>query len=74
MLMQILGILVLLVIVAILVWCGDRLLALAPSSKLIQAGRILAIGAISIWVVCLIAELFGIPTPFWPGYVHRHRG
>lgn len=71
---QILGIVVLLVIVAILVWGGDHLLALAPQSKILAAARIIAIVAISIWVVCLIASFFGIPVPWGPvGASYRHR-
>ena len=70
---QIFAIVVLLVIVGVLVWGGDRLLALAPQSKILIAARIIAICAISIWVVCLIAAFFGIPTPWVPGYVHHHR-
>lgn len=69
---QILAIVVLLVIVGILVWMGDRLLTLAPQSKLLVAARIIAIGGISIWVVCLIAAFFGIPTPWVPGYIGPH--
>jgi hypothetical protein len=73
---QILAIVVLLVVVAILVWGGDALMKLAPPSKLIQAARIIAIVAISIWVVCLIAAFFGVATPWVPGYVGtvHHRG
>jgi hypothetical protein len=70
---QIFTIVVLLVIVAILVWGGDALLKLAPQSKILAAGRIIAIVAVSIWVVCLIAAFFGIPTPWVPGYVHGRR-
>ena len=69
---SILAIVVLLVIVAILVWGGDALLKLAPQSKLLQAARIIAIVAVSIWVVCLIAAFFGVPTPWVPGYVGAH--
>lgn len=70
---QILAIVVLLVIVGILIWGGDAALRLAPQSKLLALARIILICAVSIWVVCLIAAFFGIPTPFAPDYLHYRR-
>ena len=69
----ILGIILTILVVAVLLWGGDRLLALWPGNeKLKQVVRIIVIVAVAIWVLILIAGFFGIPMPWGPVPV-RHR-
>lgn len=73
---QLAGLLLLLVLLAVLIWGADRLLALVPGyPKLIAAVRVIAIVVITIYVIGLIAGFFGIPVPWAYGDVRvRHRG
>ena len=63
-----------LLVLAILIWGGDRLLALAPGQpKLIAAIRIIAIVCVALYVVYLIAGFFGVAVPLFPTAVRgRH--
>jgi len=63
-----------LLVLAILIWGGDRLLALAPGSpKLIAAIRIIAIVCVALYVLSLIAGFFGVAVPLFPTVVRsRH--
>ncbi len=69
-----LSLLVALLALAILIWGGDRLLALAPGKpKLIEAIRIIAIVCVALYVLSLIAGFFGVPVPWYPTvYRGRH--
>jgi hypothetical protein len=68
-----LALLAALLVLAILIWGADRLLALAPGyPRLIAAIRIIAIVAIALYVLSLIAGFFGIPLPWGPGLQRRH--
>lgn len=71
--LRMLALLLSLIALAIFIWGGDRLLALVPGSpKLIMAIRVIAIVCISLYVLTLIAEFFGVSTP-WPSAFHGRR-
>jgi ABC-type glucose/galactose transport system permease subunit len=71
------SIVVAVLVLAILLWGGDRLLALWPSQgKLVQAARIIVIVAVSLWLLSLIAGFFGVGLPWSSGIPvehYRHR-
>ncbi len=70
---SILGLVLTLAIAALLLWGGDRLLALWPGNPpLKQVIRIVVIVAVALWCLFQIAGFFGIPTPFGPA-LQRHR-
>jgi hypothetical protein len=70
---EILGILILALILAILLWGADGLFALFPGDARIKRGiKIVAIVVVAIWFLLLIASFFGIPVP-WHGATVRHR-
>ncbi len=63
-----------LIALAILIWGGDRLLALAPGSpKLIAAIRIIAIVCVALYVLGLVAGFFGVAVPWVPTAFHGRR-
>jgi hypothetical protein len=67
------GVVIAILIVMLLLWAGDRLLALWPgNSALKQVVRIVVIVVVAIWVLVTVAGLFGIPVPLWaPAPRHR---
>jgi hypothetical protein len=70
---SILGLVLTLLIAALLLWGGDRLLALWPGNPpLKQVIRIVVIIAVALWCLSLIAGYFGIPMPWGPA-PYRHR-
>ena len=70
---SILGLIFLLLVAALLLWAGDRLLALWPgNSPLKQVIRIVVIVAVALWALSLIAGFFGIAMPWGPA-LPRHR-
>jgi hypothetical protein len=68
------SLLIALLILAVLIWGGDRLLALVPASpKLIAAIRIIAIVCVALYVISLVAGFFGVAVPWYPTVVRgRH--
>jgi hypothetical protein len=69
---SILGLIFSLLVAAVLLLGGDRLLALWPgNSTLKQVIRIVVTIAVALWCLSQIAGFFGIPMPFGP--LPRHR-
>jgi hypothetical protein len=65
---SILGLLFLILFLAVLIWGGDRLLALLPGNeKLKQIVRIIAIVVVALWFLSLAASFFGVALPWNPG-------
>lgn len=63
----------LLVILAVLLWGGDRILAHVPGNpKLKDVARTIIIVVVSIALICMLAALLGIRIPWFTGFV-RHR-
>lgn len=61
-----------LLVIAVLVWGGERLLALFPGNERIkQVIRILAIVAVALWFLSVAASFFGVSLPWSSGTVHR---
>lgn len=61
-----------LLVLAVLVWGGERLLALWPGNeKLKQIVRIFAIVAGALWLLSVAASFFGVSLPWSSGVVHR---
>lgn len=61
-----------LLVLAVLVWGGERLLALFPGNERIkQIIRILAIVAFALWFLSVVASFFGVSLPWSSGPVHR---
>ena len=73
--MSLLAILFAVLFLAVLIWGGDRLLALLPGNEKLKAAvRIIAIVAVALWLLGLVAAFFGISMPWMLGDVHvRHR-
>lgn len=64
----------LLLVLAVIVWGGEALLALLPGyDKLKKAARIIAIVAIALYLLGLVAGMLGVSLPWQAGVVHRHR-
>ena len=64
----------LILFLAVVIWGGDRLLALLPGNeKLKQAVRIVAIVIVALWALGIAASFFGVSTPWSPAAIHRHR-
>lgn len=71
--MPIIELLFLILFLAVIIWGGDRLLALLPgNSTLKQIVRIVAIVIVALWFLSLAAGFFGVSLP-WSPAVHRHR-
>jgi hypothetical protein len=69
------NILLAILVLAVLVWGGDRLLVLMPGNeRLKQAVRVIAIVVVALWFLGLVASFFGIAMPWgpWP-LMPRHR-
>lgn len=61
------SLLVALLFLAVLIWGGDRLLALVPASpKLVSAIRIIVIVCVALYVLSLVAGFFGVAVPWYP--------
>lgn len=59
-------------VLAVLLWGGDRLLALLPGNeRLKQIARIIAIVAVALWFLSLVAAWLGVPMPW--GLAHPLR-
>lgn len=72
--MPIIELLFLILFLAVVIWGGDRLLALLPgNAALKQAVRIVAIVAIALWTLNVAAGFFGVSMPWSFGAIHRHR-
>jgi hypothetical protein len=70
---SIVSLIFLILFLAVIIWGGDRLLALLPGNeKLKQTVRIIAIVVLSLYFLSLAAGFFGIALP-WNGPVFRHR-
>jgi hypothetical protein len=73
--MTIVALLFLILILAVLLWWGDRILALAPGNpKLKELVRTSAIALVAILLICLIAAFFGVKIPWFSGFVHFRAG
>lgn len=71
--MDFVALIFLILFLAVVIWGGDRLLALLPGdAKLKQAARIIAIVVLALWALNVSASLFGVSTP-WSPTVHRRR-
>lgn len=71
--MSMLSILFAILVLAVLVWGGDRLLALLPGNEsLKQFVRIIAIVVVAIWFLGLVASWLGVSVP-WAPLMPRHR-
>jgi len=71
--MDFVALIFLILFLAIVIWGGDRLLALLPGdAKLKQAARIITIVVLALWALNVAASLFGVSTP-WSPTVHRRR-
>lgn len=72
--MPILDIIFAILVLAVLLWGGDRLVALLPGNeKLKQAVRVIAIVVVALWFLGLVAGYFGIAMPWGFGEIRRHR-
>lgn len=61
-----------LLVLAVLVWGGERLLALWPGNSLVkQIVRIVAIVAVALWCLGEAAAFLGVSPPWSSGVVHR---
>ncbi len=66
MIATIVGILFALAILSVLVWGGDRLLALLPGSERIKSAiRTIAIVLVALVLIFLLASVFGVRIPFF---------
>jgi hypothetical protein len=72
--MNLIGLLFAVLVLAVLIWGGDRLLALLPGNeKLKQIVRIIAIVAVALWFLSLAASFFGVSMPWGsPVFLPRH--
>lgn len=69
-----LAILLTLIVLAILLWGGDALLALVPGNeKIKRAVRVIVTVCVALYLLSLIAAFFGLGTPLWPMLERRHR-
>lgn len=73
--MSLLSIIFAILVLAVLAWGGDRLLALLPGNeKLKQVVRILTIVVVALWFLGLVASWLGVAVPWAPLMPHtRHR-
>lgn len=71
--MDLIALLFLILFLAVVIWGGDRLLALLPgNAALKQVVRVVAIVALSLWALNKAASFFGVSTP-WSPHVGRHK-
>lgn len=71
---SILGLVFLILFIAVVVWGGDKLLALLPgNSALKQAARVIVIVVLALWALSVAASLLGVPMPWNMGALPRHR-
>lgn len=71
--MPIIELLFLILFLAVIIWGGDRLLALLPgNAALKQAVRVIAIVIVSLWALSVAAGFFGVSMP-WSPHIVRHR-
>jgi len=64
----------LILVLAVILWGGDRLLALLPGNeKLKQIVRIIVIVAVALWALSVIASFFGLAMPWGTGPMRLHR-
>jgi hypothetical protein len=63
------------VAVCIILWGGDRILALLPGYEKVKSGiRTVVIVVMALWCLSLVAELFGVSMPWGSSpALHRHR-
>lgn len=62
------------VAVCIILWTGDKLLALFPGYEKIKSGiRAVVICVMALWCLSLIAELIGVSMPWGPSPVLQQR-
>jgi len=72
--MPIVELIFLILFLAVIIWGGDRLLALLPGNeKLKQAARIIAIIVIALWALSVAASFFGASLPWSGPVLHHHR-
>ncbi len=68
------ALLIALLVLAVLIWGGDRLLALLPGNeKIKQIVRIVVIVIVALWFLSLAASFLGVPMLWEPGGLRRHR-
>lgn len=61
-------------VLAVVLWGGDRLLALLPGNeKLKQIVRIIVIVVVALWALSIVASFFGIAMPWGTGPIRLHR-
>lgn len=73
--MTIAALLFLILILAVLLWWGDKLLALAPGDAKLKAFvRTSCIALVAIALICLVAALFGVRIPWFSGFIHFRNG
>ena len=73
--MTIAALLFLILILAVILWWGDRLLALAPGNpKLKEIVRTSVIALVAIGIICVVAALFNVRIPWFTGFVHFRNG
>lgn len=71
--MDFVALIFLILFLAVVIWGGDRLLALLPAnSTLKQAVRIIVIVVLALWALNVAAGIFGVSMP-WSPTIHRHR-
>lgn len=65
--MPIIELVFLVLFLAVVIWGGDRLLALLPgNAALKQAVRIVAIVCVALWALSVAASFFGVSMPWAP--------
>jgi len=71
---SIISLLFLILFLAVIIWGGDKLLALLPGNeKLKQAARVIAIIVIALWGLSIAASFFGVAMPWSGPVLPRHR-
>jgi len=71
--MPIVELIFLILFLAVVIWGGDKLLALLPGdAKLKQAAKIIAIVVIALWALSVAASFFGVAMPWSAGALPRH--
>ena len=71
---NIISLLFLILFLAVIIWGGDKLLALLPGNeKLKQAARVIAVIVIALWALSVAASFFGVAMPWGGPVLPRHR-